>query len=72
MDLKVIYDREADVLRLFTGEGGATSTSLHQDLNVVLDLAAADVRQKRLEALGAIASRPARVRPDTCSCQFSG
>ncbi len=42
MNLQATYDREVDVLRLFTGEKGATSTTLHEQDSLVLDLAARD------------------------------
>ena len=42
MNLKVVFDREVDVLRLVTGEDGETSASLAGLEDVVVDLATAD------------------------------
>ena len=42
MSLKVVYDQQADVLRLLTSEKGETGSSLFGQDDVVLDLAKED------------------------------
>ena len=59
MDLQLLYDQEVDALRLLTGEKGATSASLLDLPEVVLDLATEEGHHVvGIEVLGASAYLP--------------
>ena len=57
--MRVIYDRQADVLRLLTDKKGQTSTPLVELVDVVLDLVADESDEvTALEIIGASAYLP--------------
>ena len=59
MSIRVIYDRQADVLRLLTDKKGQTSTPLVELVDVVLDLVADESDEvTALEIIGASAYLP--------------
>lgn len=53
MSMRLIYDKEVDVLRLLTGEDEATSSSLYDDIDIVVDLDKNEERVLGLMIIGA-------------------